>query len=339
MKMAAPAGAIAREVARRQKEEDRRKKELEKRKLICLKEKLIREVEKRPIIWDRRCEKYRKKNETEDMWIQISSVMNMPPQWCKKTWKGMVDIFRELLSEMKFNPDGSLLTDLRKITWQYFNSMMFIKNVMAGKCSTCKVSQRDGEDSPRKADNGSQEPPEDPNNCNDEGAISPSTRDTDNLTDGEAEVASRCEVLIEDQSNGCKESTLQMTTRIKTPREDIAAVPGTSRSNTPPPGAGLAIQGVRTVTLPKRTVDAQCKKENKKQTDLQDILANELISVNKQMAAISQDPTDMFGNYAVLLIKELPAAKRRKCEEDVLRLINGYIQDCDTAVTVISREG
>lgn len=268
----------------------------------------------------------------------------MPPQWCKKTWKGMVDIFRELLSEMKFNPDGSLLTDLRKITWQYFNSMMFIKNVMAGKCSTCKVSQQDGENSPRKADNGSQEPAEDPNNCNDEGAISPSTRDTDNLTDGEAEVAPCCEVLLEDSNdlqsnNGCEASTLQMTLQMKTPKQDIAPVVGTSRSNTPQPGTGLAIQGVRTVTLPKKTVDAQCRKENKKQTDLQDILANELISVNKQMAAISQDPTDMFGNYAVLLIKELPAAKRRKCEEDVLRLINGYIQDCEIAVTVISREG
>lgn len=297
----------AREAARRRKEEEQKQKDVDRQKEMSLKMMLLEEVQKRTAIWDRKALNYRKKFATEQLWSQISNKLGISKDWCKKKWKSMIDIFRDLLNEKS----TSSSTDLTKITWPYYNNMLFMKNVIARNkdCEDSGVPAAESEESVGNSNN-----VEEINN--------------DGKNDSEDIVNEK----NEDDEVVEKDIGLKMDVEVVLTRDDVIEEMNDQDNYEYEPNP-LSFDPEPEISLP---LDNR-KKRKKQRDDEHDILANELININQQMESINQDPTVMFGKYAILLIKELPTDKRRKCEQDVLRIINGYIQNCEVDVAVFPK--
>ncbi|KAH7933037.1 hypothetical protein HPB49_007165 [Dermacentor silvarum] len=99
-------------------------------------EQLIAEVEKRPILWNTRLEKYRDSDLRNRLWDEIAQLLkemkpNVRADEAQTRWRSLRDTFRKKKKEKKdATRSGSASQDGTKKEWPYYSSMSFLHDTM-----------------------------------------------------------------------------------------------------------------------------------------------------------------------------------------------------------------
>ncbi|XP_023213917.1 transcription factor Adf-1-like [Centruroides sculpturatus] len=101
---------------------------------------LIREVQCRPVLWDRKNKAHKNSRIINTSWDEVAAALSSDRETVRKAWKNLVDQFRTNYKNVMRNmpPDITDHPDVvehmfKNIRWAYFQQLLFLQDVVKTK--------------------------------------------------------------------------------------------------------------------------------------------------------------------------------------------------------------
>ncbi|XP_023938688.1 uncharacterized protein LOC112046311 [Bicyclus anynana] len=107
---------------------------------------IVREVQKRPCLWNTEDEYYNNRARVAVAWEEITTILNLPEPLIRAKWKNMRDIFKREMKRCKYNMQGEFEYTGK---WRHLKLMWFLHKPRA---STPTQSQQDHSNSTTEPD-------------------------------------------------------------------------------------------------------------------------------------------------------------------------------------------
>ncbi|KAG4070791.1 hypothetical protein HA402_011017 [Bradysia odoriphaga] len=91
--------------------------------ILINEENLIKEVRKRPILYDKSLKGYRKPSSREQSWREVAYALNCTPEESKKRWRSLRDAF---MKQCKQNANDDMYGNPKKKKWLFYDLMKFL---------------------------------------------------------------------------------------------------------------------------------------------------------------------------------------------------------------------
>ncbi|XP_045123377.1 uncharacterized protein LOC123511495 [Portunus trituberculatus] len=101
---------------------------------------LIAKVYERQPVWNKWNKQHAKRNVVDKMWAEISHELKCEETLARKKWKYLRDQFAVELGKIPPGRSGDVAGDAPTSKWQYFELLLFLKDVVKARASTGNLS-------------------------------------------------------------------------------------------------------------------------------------------------------------------------------------------------------